>query len=92
MRQSHLGDIDSAGADAFARTAIEHQIHAAIHHAEDFDAAAAGGTAGNIGAGGDDRLIQPGDQFIGNPALAPGEPPAARCFPWRAEALWRTRA
>src|ERR1035437_1288163 len=34
-----LGDIDGGGALARTVSAIEHQIHAAIHHAENVDAA-----------------------------------------------------
>src|SRR6266581_3948285 len=48
-----LGDIDRGGAWSRANAAIEHQVHAAIHHAEDVDGAAAGGVSGNVGAGRD---------------------------------------
>src|ERR1035441_5214393 len=50
-----LGDIDRGGALAGTAAAIEDQIHAAIHHAENIDAAMAGGMAGNIRAGGNQR-------------------------------------
>src|ERR1022692_909274 len=57
-----LGDIDGGGALTRAGPAIEHQIHAPIHHAENVDAAMAGGMAGNIRAGGNQRLVEQSDQ------------------------------
>src|ERR1039457_3734277 len=57
-----LGDIDGGGALAGAAAAIEDQIDAAIHHAENVDAAMAGGVAGDIGAGGNQRLVEQSDE------------------------------
>ena len=59
-----LGDVHRGGAQAGQRSGIQHQIHAAIHDAKHIDAAAAGGLSGNIGAGGDQRLIQPVQQRL----------------------------
>src|ERR1022692_1510807 len=56
-----LGDIDGGGALAGTPPAIEDQIDAAIHHAENVDAAMAGRTAGDIGAGGNQRLVEQSD-------------------------------
>src|ERR1035441_7410515 len=57
-----LGDIDGSGALAGTTAAIKDEIHAAIHHAEHVDAAMTGGMAGDVGAGGNQRLIEQGDQ------------------------------
>src|ERR1051326_515122 len=53
-----LGDVDRGGAAAGAGAAIEHQVYAAVHHAEYLDAAAAGRMAGDVGAGRDQGLVQ----------------------------------
>ena len=47
----------------------------AIHGAEDFDAGAAGGVSGDIGAGGDEGLVETGDELVGHEGagLANGE-------------------
>src|SRR5579863_8983098 len=52
-----LGDIDGGGTGAGADATIEDQIHAAIHHAENFDSAATRRMARNVSAGGDERLV-----------------------------------
>src|ERR1035438_5142832 len=52
-----LGDIDGGGTLARTAPAIKHQIDAAIHHAENVDAAVAGGIAGDVGAGGNYGLV-----------------------------------
>src|ERR1017187_1056829 len=57
-----LGDIDGGGALAGTAPAIEDQIDAAIHHTENVDAAMAGGMAGDVGAGGNQWLVEEGDQ------------------------------
>src|ERR1017187_1151376 len=61
-----LGDIDSGGPRAVADAAIYYQVDAAVHHAEDIDAAVAGGMAGNISAGGDERLVYHFDELVGD--------------------------
>ena len=48
-----------------AQAAVEHQIDAPVHHAENVDAAAAGRLARNVGAGRDQRLLRAVDQRIG---------------------------
>jgi len=61
-----LGDVHRGGALAGAVPGVQHQVDPAIHHAEDLDAAAARRRSGDVRAGGNERLIQRGDQGIGD--------------------------
>ena len=72
-----LSDIDGAGSGTFAAAAIEHQVHAAIHHAEDLNTSATGGRAGNIRTGCDEGLIEARDELIRHdgPCLTNRKPP-----------------
>ena len=56
--------VPGKGAQGGAQAAVQHQVNAAVHHPEDLDAAAAGGTARDIRAGADERLIQRSDEVI----------------------------
>jgi len=51
---------------AGAGPTVQHQIHAAVHGAEDLNAAAAGGRSGDDGASRDQRLVQGRNQSVGD--------------------------
>src|SRR6185437_996401 len=59
-----LGDVDRGGALSAGDSAIDYQIDTAVHHAENVDAAAAGGLTGNVRAGGNHRLVQHLNQLL----------------------------
>src|SRR5688500_1668121 len=59
-----LGDIDSGGAAAGAGSAVQHQVDAAVHHSEGFDATAAGGLSADVGTGGDQRLSEVFEELL----------------------------
>ena len=61
-----LGDVDRGGALAGAEAAVEDEVDAAVHHAEDFDTAAARRPARDIGAGRDQRSVQHLHQLLRN--------------------------
>src|ERR1019366_8674648 len=61
-----LSNIHRGGARAGTHAAVEHQVHATVHSAEDLDAAAAGRRSGDVGTGRDQRLVHGRDESVGD--------------------------
>ena len=64
-----LGDVYGGRAGTFAEAAVKHKIDTAIHDTERLDPRGAGGTARDVGAGRDDRPVEPTDEFVGHDAF-----------------------